>query len=231
MIAAVIAGIAVGLLAPEVGKALKPLGTGFVSLIKMMISPVIFCTIVLGIGSIRQAAKVGKVGGLALLYFIVMSTVALIIGLVVGNLLQPGAGLQLTDAARAAGEKAAGGEPQTTDRVPARHHPDHAGLPAGRRARAADAVRGAVHRLRRAGSRPVGSGDPAWRQALRAAGVPGPVDDHVGGSRSARSAPSPPWSARPAGPRWSRLGQIMLGLLHHLRALHRGRARPDPALR
>ena len=114
VIAAVIAGIAVGILAPEVGKALKPLGTGFVSLIKMMISPVIFCTIVLGIGSIRQAAKVGKVGGLALLYFIVMSTVALIIGLLVGNLLQPGASLQLTDAARAAGEKAASGEHQTT---------------------------------------------------------------------------------------------------------------------
>jgi aerobic C4-dicarboxylate transport protein len=114
VIAAVIAGIAVGILAPEVGKALKPLGTGFVSLIKMMISPVIFCTIVLGIGSIRQAAKVGKVGGLALLYFIVMSTVALIIGLLVGNLLQPGASLQLTDAARAAGEQAAGGEHQTT---------------------------------------------------------------------------------------------------------------------
>ena len=93
VIAAVIAGIAVGLLAPDVGKALKPLGTGFVSLIKMMISPVIFCTIVLGVGSIRQAAKVGKVGGLALLYFIVMSTFALIIGLVVGNILQPGAGL------------------------------------------------------------------------------------------------------------------------------------------
>ncbi|MGY4651250.1 cation:dicarboxylate symporter family transporter [Mycobacterium sp. URHB0021] len=114
VIAAVIAGIAVGILAPDVGKALKPLGTGFVSLIKMMISPVIFCTIVLGIGSIRQAAKVGKVGGLALLYFIVMSTVALIIGLLVGNLLQPGASLQLTDAARAAGEEAASGEHQTT---------------------------------------------------------------------------------------------------------------------
>jgi aerobic C4-dicarboxylate transport protein len=114
VIAAVIAGIAVGILAPDVGKALKPLGTGFVSLIKMMISPVIFCTIVLGIGSIRQAAKVGKVGGLALLYFMVMSTVALIIGLLVGNLLQPGASLQLTDAARAAGEKAAGGEHEST---------------------------------------------------------------------------------------------------------------------
>src|SRR4029077_1785561 len=114
VILAAIAGFAVGLLAPDVGKALKPLGTAFVNLIKMMISPVIFCTIVLGVGSIRQAAKVGKVGGLALLYFIVMSTAALIIGLLVGNLLQPGASLQLTDAARAAGEAAASGEHQTT---------------------------------------------------------------------------------------------------------------------
>jgi aerobic C4-dicarboxylate transport protein len=115
VIAAVVLGIIVGLVAPDVGKALKPLGTAFVSLIKMVISPVIFCTIVLGVGSIRQAAKVGKVGGLALAYFIVMSTFALIIGLVVGNILQPGAGLQLTDAARAAGEKAAaGGEAAST---------------------------------------------------------------------------------------------------------------------
>ena len=114
VIAAVVLGVIVGLVAPDVGKALKPLGTAFVNLIKMMISPVIFCTIVLGVGSIRQAAKVGKVGGLALAYFIAMSTVALIIGLVVGNLLQPGAGLQLTDAARAAGEKAAGGEAEST---------------------------------------------------------------------------------------------------------------------
>ena len=67
VIVAVVLGIAVGILvARSVGKALKPLGTGFVNLIKMMISPVIFCTIVLGVGSIRQAAKVGKVGGLAL---------------------------------------------------------------------------------------------------------------------------------------------------------------------
>ena len=114
VIVAVLAGIVVGLAAPEVGKALKPLGTGFVELIKMMISPVIFCTIVLGIGSIRQAAKVGKVGGLALLYFIAMSTVALIIGLLVGNFLHPGQGLVVSDASRAAVEKAAGGEAQTT---------------------------------------------------------------------------------------------------------------------
>jgi len=114
VIVAVIVGIAVGLLWPSVGVALRPLGTGFVNLIKMLISPVIFCTIVLGIGSIRQAAKVGKVGGLALGYFVVMSTVALIIGLVVGNLLQPGSGLNLTDAAKKAGTAAAGGGAEST---------------------------------------------------------------------------------------------------------------------
>jgi aerobic C4-dicarboxylate transport protein len=96
VIVAVLAGILVGLVAPDVGKSLKPLGTGFVNLIKMMISPIIFCTIVLGIGSVRQAAKVGKVGGLALGYFLIMSTVALAIGLLVGNLLHPGSGLDLT---------------------------------------------------------------------------------------------------------------------------------------
>ncbi|SDZ63901.1 aerobic C4-dicarboxylate transport protein [Asanoa ishikariensis] len=96
VIVAVLAGILVGLVAPGVGESLKPLGTGFVNLIKMMISPIIFCTIVLGIGSVRQAAKVGKVGGLALGYFLVMSTVALAIGLLVGNILHPGSGLDLS---------------------------------------------------------------------------------------------------------------------------------------
>ncbi|MEU7132477.1 cation:dicarboxylase symporter family transporter [Streptomyces sp. NPDC046261] len=109
VIAAVLAGIAVGFAAPGVAVELKPLGTGFVSLIKMMISPVIFCTIVLGIGSVRKAAKVGAVGGLALGYFMVMSTVALAIGLVVGNLLEPGSGLHLTDSLRHAGEAQAKG--------------------------------------------------------------------------------------------------------------------------
>ncbi|MEV7440729.1 cation:dicarboxylase symporter family transporter [Streptomyces sp. NPDC091204] len=113
VIGAVLLGIAVGFAAPGVAVELKPLGTGFVNLIKMMISPVIFCTIVLGIGSVRKAAKVGAVGGLALGYFMVMSTVALAIGLLVGNLLEPGSGLHLTEAARSAGEaqaKAGGAE-------------------------------------------------------------------------------------------------------------------------
>jgi aerobic C4-dicarboxylate transport protein len=94
VLAAVGAGIVVGIFFPAAGKSLKPLGDGFVELIKMMISPVIFCTIVLGIGKVTKAATVGKVGALAIGYFLVMSTVALIIGLVVGNLLEPGTGLK-----------------------------------------------------------------------------------------------------------------------------------------
>ncbi|MFF7382920.1 cation:dicarboxylate symporter family transporter [Streptomyces griseoluteus] len=103
VIVAVALGIAVGLIWPDAGVELKPLGTGFVNLIKMMISPVIFCTIVLGIGSVRKAAKVGAVGGIALGYFTVMSLVALAIGLVVGNVLHPGEGLHLTAALRQSG--------------------------------------------------------------------------------------------------------------------------------
>src|SRR4051812_43828269 len=103
VIAAVALGIAVGFLFPAFAVELKWIGTAFVGLIKMLIAPVIFCTIVLGIGSIRSAAKVGRVGGLALGYFLVMSTVALAIGLVVGNLLHPGSGLHLTDALRGQG--------------------------------------------------------------------------------------------------------------------------------
>ncbi|MGV4983913.1 cation:dicarboxylate symporter family transporter [Streptomyces sp. NRAIS4] len=103
VIVAVALGIAVGLIWPDAAVQLKPLGTGFVSLIKMMISPIIFCTIVLGIGSVRKAAKVGTVGGIALGYFLVMSLVALSIGLVVGNVLHPGDGLHLTNAIKQAG--------------------------------------------------------------------------------------------------------------------------------
>jgi aerobic C4-dicarboxylate transport protein len=114
VIIAVVLGAIVGGLLPDpppgedstpAQDALKALGTGFVGLIKMMISPIIFCTIVLGIGSVAKAAKVGKVGTLALGYFLVMSTVALVIGLVVGNILHPGDGLQLTEAIRDKGQE------------------------------------------------------------------------------------------------------------------------------
>lgn len=95
VIVAVIAGVVVGLIAPRLGEQLGVLGTMFVSLIKMMIAPVIFCTIVLGIGSVRKLTAVGKVGGIAFAYFMVMSTLALAIGLVVGNLLHPADDLKL----------------------------------------------------------------------------------------------------------------------------------------
>lgn len=107
MIIAVGIGIAVGFAAPDFAKELKPLGTGFVNLIKMMITPIIFCTIVTGVGSIRSAARVGKLGGLALTYFIAMSFVALAIGLVVGNIMHPGDGLHLTQSAKEAGQSQA----------------------------------------------------------------------------------------------------------------------------
>ncbi|TLW92501.1 cation:dicarboxylase symporter family transporter [Saccharomonospora piscinae] len=111
VIAAVVLGVVVGFAAPEAATELKPLGSGFVSLIKMMISPIIFCTIVLGIGSVAKAASVGKVGLLAVGYFLLMSTFALGIGLVVGNILHPGEGMQLDpDAAAQVQEQAEGGE-------------------------------------------------------------------------------------------------------------------------
>ncbi|MGW6058734.1 cation:dicarboxylate symporter family transporter [Streptomyces sp. NPDC055189] len=107
VIIAVVFGIGVGLLFPDFATELKPLGTGFVNLIKMMISPIIFCTIVLGVGSVRKAAKVGKVGGLALGYFVAMSVVALAIGLIVGNILHPGSGMDISDSEKGAGHDAA----------------------------------------------------------------------------------------------------------------------------
>ena len=108
VIGAVLAGIAVGFAFPEFAVSLKWLGTAFVGLIKMLIAPVIFCTIVLGIGAIRQAAKVGRIGGLAMGYFLLMSTIALAIGLVVGNVLSPGEGLQLSEELRGEGAELAG---------------------------------------------------------------------------------------------------------------------------
>lgn len=95
VIVAVVAGALVGIATPDVAAQFEPVGKAFVSLIKMMIAPVIFCTIVIGVGSIAKAATVGKVGGLALAYFLTMSTFALGIGLVVGNIIQPGAGLDI----------------------------------------------------------------------------------------------------------------------------------------
>src|SRR5258708_34220277 len=89
---AIAAGVLIGHFWPDLGKALKPLGDGFISLIKMMIAPVIFCTVVHGIGSMRDLKKVGRVGVKTLFYFETGSTLAHAIGLLVGKVLQPGKG-------------------------------------------------------------------------------------------------------------------------------------------
>jgi len=95
---AIALGIAIGYFYPDLGKALKPLGDGFIALIKMMIAPVIFCTIVHGIASVTDLTKVGRVGLKALVYFETVSTVALAIGLVIGEIAHPGAGFNIDPA-------------------------------------------------------------------------------------------------------------------------------------
>jgi len=95
---AIAVGIAIGYFFPKTGAALKPLGDAFIALIKMMIAPVIFCTVVHGIASMRDLAKVGRVGVKALVYFELVSTIALAIGLVVGELAHPGAGFNIDPA-------------------------------------------------------------------------------------------------------------------------------------
>jgi aerobic C4-dicarboxylate transport protein len=92
---AIFVGVLVGWLKPDLGKELKPLGDGFIALIKMMIAPVIFCTVVHGISSMGDLKRVGRVGLKALIYFEVVSTVALLVGLLVGELLKPGAGFNI----------------------------------------------------------------------------------------------------------------------------------------
>ena len=92
---AIAIGILIGHFWPNLGTALKPLGDGFIALIKMMIGPVIFCTVVHGIGSMRDLKKIGRVGVKTLVYFEVVSSLALIIGLIVGELLQPGKGFNI----------------------------------------------------------------------------------------------------------------------------------------
>lgn len=95
---AILIGGTLGFLSPTDAVKLKPLGDGFISLVKMLISPVIFCTVVLGIAGAGDMKKVGRVGGKALLYFEVVSTFALAIGLVVMNVLRPGSGFNVDPA-------------------------------------------------------------------------------------------------------------------------------------
>jgi aerobic C4-dicarboxylate transport protein len=98
VVTAVVAGVLLGHFYPTLGAEMKPLGDAFIKLIKMLIAPIIFCTVVIGIAGMEDMKKVGKTGGLALLYFEVVSTLALIIGLVLVNVMQPGAGMNVNAA-------------------------------------------------------------------------------------------------------------------------------------
>ncbi len=114
---AIIFGVLLGYFFPDVGAQMKPFGDGFIRLIKMIIAPVIFCTVVTGIAGMEDMKKVGKTGGLALLYFEVVSTIALIIGLIVVNVCQPGVGMHVDPSTLDSGAVAAytgPGKMQTT---------------------------------------------------------------------------------------------------------------------
>lgn len=114
---AIVTGGTIGYVSPETGVQLKPLGDGFIALVKMLIAPIIFCTVVLGIAGAGDMRKVGRVGGKALLYFEVVSTFALIIGLLIANLIRPGAGFNADPAsldARAVADYAKVAQSQTT---------------------------------------------------------------------------------------------------------------------
>ncbi|MFW2161720.1 dicarboxylate/amino acid:cation symporter [Acinetobacter beijerinckii] len=95
VIFAIVAGILLGHFFPEFGESLKPLGEAFIKLVKMIIAPVIFLTVVTGIAGMKNLGSVGRVTGKAMIYFLTFSTLALIIGLIVGNLIEPGHGLNI----------------------------------------------------------------------------------------------------------------------------------------
>ena len=98
VLVAVAIGVLLGHFRPELGTEMKPLGDAFIKLIKMIIAPIIFCTVVVGIAGMEDMKKVGKTGGLALMYFEIVSTVALVIGLVIVNLVKPGEGMHVDPA-------------------------------------------------------------------------------------------------------------------------------------
>src|SRR5277367_2823977 len=98
VLVAIAVAIILGFFSPTKAIAMKPLGDGFIRLITMIISLIIFCTVVSGIASMQDMKKVGRVGGKALLYFEVVTTLALLIGLVVGNIVHPGTGLNVNAA-------------------------------------------------------------------------------------------------------------------------------------
>ncbi|WP_438481234.1 dicarboxylate/amino acid:cation symporter [Oleiharenicola lentus] len=106
VLVAIVAGVLLGYFEPDFGASLKPLGDGFIKLIKMLIGPIIFCTVVSGIGGMGDLKSVGRVGAKALLYFEIVTTLALVIGLIVANLIRPGDGLHIVTTAKDAADVA-----------------------------------------------------------------------------------------------------------------------------
>src|SRR5215475_6365804 len=98
VLAGIALGVVFGFLAPEKAAAMKPLGDGFIKLVKMLIAPIVFTTVVVGIAHMGAMKDVGRIGLRALVYFEVVSTVALVIGLIVVTILQPGGGLTIDPA-------------------------------------------------------------------------------------------------------------------------------------
>lgn len=117
VICAIVIGILLGMFFPDIGAQMKPFGDGFIRLIKMIIAPVIFCTVVTGIAGMSDMKMVGKAGGLALLYFEAVSTIALVVGLFIVNMIEPGVGMHVDPATLDQGAVAAyagPGKMQTT---------------------------------------------------------------------------------------------------------------------
>ncbi len=227
---AILAGGVLGYVDPATAVRLKPLGDGFIALVKMLIGPIIFCTVVLGIAGAGDMKKVGRVGGKALLYFEVVSTVALLIGLVVVNMVRPGAGFNVDPAtldAKAVADYATRASTQSTadfvlSIIPATFLDAFTG--SGRPA--AGAVRGDPVRLR-----PDPDGAEGTRRAPVHRGVLAHLlrdderDDEAGADRRRRR------DGVHHRPLWHRLaaaaGDADGQLLPDVRHLHRGRARVD----
>ena len=130
VLTAIAIGIALGHFYPQLGEQMKPLGDAFIKMIKMIIAPIIFCTVVHGIASMQDMKKVGRVGLKALIYFEVLTTIALIVGLIVANTLQPGAGHERRrQGPRHQGHPGLRRQVQGTGHrpVPDGHHPQHRG--------------------------------------------------------------------------------------------------------
>ena len=137
VVTAIVIGVLLGYFYPDSGAAMKPLGDGFIKLIKMIIAPIIFCTVVVGIAGMEDMKKVGKTGGFALIYFEIVSSIALVVGLAIVNLIQPGTGMNIDPATLDTSSVAAytkPGQMQSTDGFSAAYHSQHDGrcLRAGR---------------------------------------------------------------------------------------------------